>query len=232
MSRLATRLVAVLAPIALLVPAAAHAKQVTVDDAVADAKAINMAVAFGELFDGSTTEAPFFLDAPAETSTDVVRTTIDHARKRLTLTVQFRDLVATNGRSVDFRIITPAGRYALGVRDVAGRTFSDLYPLGRPDDSVVVVSDDGSITITATDEPKPCRTVRARFDMVADTLTASAPTSCLGSPKWVQVSAAVSRTQVTGQPDGSANIAGYADDAFRGGLSVKSLGRSQKVRRG
>jgi len=229
--RLGVRLLAALLPAALLLPAAAHADQVTVDDAVGDAKAVNMALAFGELFDGSTAEGPFLLDAPAETSTDVVRTTIDHARKRLTLTVQFRDLVAATGRSVEFRIITPAGRYALGVQEMAGRTRSDLYPLGRRDSSVVV-SDDGTVTVTVTDEPKPCRTVRARYDMVADTLTASAPTSCLGSPKWVQVSAGVSRTQVTPQPDGSANIAGYADDAFRGSLSENSLGRSPKVRRG
>ena len=79
---------------------------------------------------------------------------------------------------------------------------------------------------------KPCRTVRARYDLVADTLTASSPTSCFGSPKWVQVAAGASRTVITPQGDGSVNLAGYADDAFRGGVSVKSLGRSPKVHRG
>ena len=81
-------------------------------------------------------------------------------------------------------------------------------------------------------EPKPCRTVRARYDLSADTLTASAPTACLDSPTWVQVAAGVSRSKVTPQADGSVNLAAYLDDAFRGGVSLESLGRSPKVRRG
>jgi hypothetical protein len=231
MSRLATRLLAVLAPAALLLPAAAHAEQVTIDDGAGDAKAVNMAVVLGGLLDGSTQHGPPLLDAPAETSADVVRTTIDHARKRLTLTVQLRDLVDTVGHSVEFRIFTPEGRYALttGVRD--GRTTAEIYPLGRTGGSVLV-SDDGTVTVTSGPDVKPCRTVRARYDAAADTLTASAPTSCLGSPTWVQVAAGVSRTRVTPQGDGSANIASFVDDAFRGGVSINSLGRSPKVHRG
>ncbi|KQV65831.1 hypothetical protein ASC64_13135 [Nocardioides sp. Root122] len=231
MSRLATRLLAVLAPAALLLPAAAHADQVSVDDAAGDAKAVNMAVALGGLLDGSTQDGPLLLDAAAETSTDVVRTTIDHARKRLTLTVQLRDLVDTDGHSVEFRIFTPEGRYALTAGVVDGRTMADLFPLGRSGTSVSV-SEDGTVTVTEGPVTKPCRTVRARYDVAADTLTASAPTSCLGSPKWVQVAAGVSRTKVTPQADGSANLASWVDDAFRGGVSLNSLGRSPKVRRG
>lgn len=231
MNRTATRLLAVLAPAALLLPAAAHAEQMTFDDAAGDARAVNMAVALGGLLGGSTEEGPLLLDAPAETSTDVVRTTIDHARKRLTLTVQLRDLVDANGSSVEFRIVTPEGRYALAAGVVDGRTMADLSPLGRGG-STVIVSEDGAVTVTEGPIVKPCRTVRARYDVAADTLTASAPTSCLGSPKWVRVAAAVSRTSVTPQGDGSANIASFVDDAFRGGVSLKSLGRSPKVRRG
>jgi hypothetical protein len=74
--------------------------------------------------------------------------------------------------------------------------------------------------------------VRARHESSADTITASVPTACLGTPKWVQVAAGVSRTKVVPLADGSANIASYLDDAFRGGVSERSLGRSPKVRRG
>ena len=231
MSRLAARVLAVLVPAALLVPATSHAASVTIDDAAGDAKAVNLAVVFGDLANGTTTDGPLFLDAPAETSTDVLRTTIDHARKRLTLTVQVRDLVELDGSSVNFRIFTPEGRYALISRIAGGRTVTDFYPLGRGG-STVFVSDDGAVTITAGEEPKPCRTVRARYDVAADTMTASVPTSCFGSPKWVQVAAGVSRDRITPQGDGSVNLASYADDAFRGGLSIRSLGRSPKVRRG
>jgi hypothetical protein len=226
MSRLASRVLAVLVPAALLVPAASHAATVAIDDASGDAQAINMAAVYGEMFDGTTTSAQLFLDAPAETSTDVVRTTIDHARKRLTLTVQFRDLVEIAGHSVEFRIFTPEGRFDLIAGRLGDRTIAELSP-GRG--GVVVVSGDG---VVVGPEPKPCRTVRARYDLTADTLTASVPNACIGSPKWVQVAAGVSRTKVTPQEDGSVNLAGYVDDAFRGGVSMRSLGRSPKVRRG
>ena len=227
MTRLATRLLAVLVPAALLVPAAAHAERVTVDDATGDARAVNIAVAFGDLVNGTTTDGPYFLDAPAETSTDVVGTTIDHARKRLTLTVQFRDLVSIEGHAVEFRLVTPEGRYSLATQVYGGQTSADLYP-GRG--TTVVISGGGADGVGGA--TKPCRTVRARYDLAADTLTASAPTSCLGSPTWVQVGAGVSRTVITPQPDGSANFAEYVDDAFRSGISVRSLGHSVKVRRG
>ena len=228
MSRLATRILAVLVPAALLVPAASHAAVVTVEDGAGDAKALNWAVVYGGLFNGtSTDEAQVFLDAPAETSADVVRTTIDHARKRLTLTVQFRDLVDVEGHSVEFRIFTPEGRYYLIAARSGDRTTADFSP-GRG--SVVVISD-GDLEGSG-DGTKPCRTVRARYDLTADTLTASVPNACIGSPKWVQIAAGVSRTKLTPLEDGSVNLAGYVDDAFRGGVSIQSLGRSPKVRRG
>ena len=126
--RLGLRLLALALPAALLVPAAAHAGTLTVDDGAGDAKALNMAVIFVEMFDGTTADGPIFLDAPAETSTDVVRTTIDHARKRLTLTVQLRDLVDTEGHSVEFRIFTPQGRYDLS----AGSYGDRCVPISRP----------------------------------------------------------------------------------------------------
>ncbi|GAA1923309.1 hypothetical protein [Nocardioides hwasunensis] len=106
-----------------------------------------------------------------------------------------------------------------------GRTRADLPP-GR---GIVTVLDDEGTVIAG---PKPCRTVRARYDVAASTLVASAPTSCIGSPRWVQVAAGANRIRVTPQPDGSANLASWADDAFWGGLSITSMGRSPKVRRG
>lgn len=227
-SRLGLRLLALVLPAsALLLPASALAASVSVDDGAGDAKAINMGVVLGGIFDGTTTEGPLLIDAPAETSTDVVRTTIDHARKRLTLTVQFRDLVDADGHLVNFRIFTPEGRYDLTASRLGDKTRADLSRGGAG--SIAVTSGDPA---TVGPETLPCRTVRARYDLTADTLTASVPTTCLGSPKWVQVAAAASRTKVTPQADGSVNLAGYVDDAFRGGVSIKSLGRSPKVRRG
>ncbi|RYB95205.1 hypothetical protein EUA93_13155 [Nocardioides oleivorans] len=182
-----------------------------------------MGVALSDLFGASSAEGPFFLDAPAETSTDIVRTTIDHATKRLTLTVQFRDLVDVDNHSVEFRLFTPRVRYVLSARMSGARTEANL----------VFVGIRGKGTYHANRDPmQPCRSVRARYDLAADTLTASVPTACIGAQNWVQVAAVATRVKVTPMEDGSANFAGHADDAFRGGLSTESLGRSPKVRRG
>lgn len=223
-SRHGARLAALVAPLALLAPAVAHADSISVDDASGDVKALNVGALFGELLNGVPVEGPFLLEAPAETSTDVVRTTVDHARKRLTLTFQFRDLVEVEGHSATIRIRTSSGRYDLVVGRAGGTTIADLVPSGG---FMVTEDGDGDVTL-----PKACRTVRARYDVAADTLTTSAPTSCLGSPRWVQVSATASRTKITPQADGSANFAAWADDAFRSRLSENSMGRSPKVRRG
>jgi hypothetical protein len=93
LSRCGARLAALIAPVALLLPAAAHADQVTVDDAVGDAKALNFGSELGGFLFGTEAEGqPLFLDAPAEAATDIVRTTIQHG-KRVTVTTYFRDLV-------------------------------------------------------------------------------------------------------------------------------------------
>ncbi|NYE35170.1 hypothetical protein F4692_000274 [Nocardioides cavernae] len=159
MTRLATRILAVLLPAAAIVPASAHAASLTVEDVVGDARAINMGAVFGELVEGQPTEGPFLLDAPAETGSDVVRTTIDHARKRLTVTVQLRDLVAPQETSVDFRILTAKGRYDLSVASFGGEVSAELYP-GRGTSAVFA----DEVTVTSGSGTKPCRTVRARYD--------------------------------------------------------------------
>lgn len=216
MSRHGARLAAVLAPAALVLPAAAHAQTASFDDAIGDAKAANLAA---ELL--GDTDGPRFLAAPAETSTDITRTTIDHATKRLTLTVQFRDLVVTDEHSIQYRITTPDGRWGLFAGMSGDRAQAELIPLRLSAET----THDGPLH-------RPCRTVRARYDVAADTVTSSIPTACIGSPKWVQVSAGAARMSVTPQTDGSVNLAGYVDDAFRSGVSINSMGRSPKIRRG
>ena len=77
-----------------------------------------------------------------------------------------------------------------------------------------------------------CRSVRGRYDVVAETVTVSFPAACIGKPKWIQVASGATRIQVTPIGDGSINLAGWADDAFRPSLSENSRGRCPKVRRG
>ncbi len=220
MSRLATRLAAVLAPVALLLPAAAHAERVTVDDAVGDAKALNLASELGGLFFGTDAgNQPMFFDAPGEAATDITRTTITHAR-RVTVTTYFRDLVETAEHSLDMRILTPRGRFDLAVaRSADGSGYAELAP-------AILVTDNGEV------RPRPCRSVRGRYDVVAETVTVSFPAACVNDPRWVRVASGASRLQMTPVGDGSINLAGWADDAFRSGLNENSMSRSPKVRRG
>lgn len=220
MSRHGARLAALLAPVALLLPTAAHAEQVTVDDAVGDAKALNFASEMAGFLFGTEVEGqPLFLDAPAETATDITRTTIQHA-KRVTVTTHFRDLVETAEHSLELRFFTPDGRYSLSAsRSADGTGYAHLFP-------AVIVTDEGPV------RPRPCRSVRGRYDVVAETVTVSFPAACIGKPRWIQVASGATRIQVTPIGDGSVNLAGWADDAFRSRLSEKSMGRSPKVRRG
>ena len=220
MSRLATRFVAVLAPATLLLPAAAHAEQVSVDDAVSDAKALNFASdTVGLVFGTGGDEGPPFLDAPAETATDITRTTIQHA-KRVSITVQFRDLVETADYSVSVGIRTPDERFdVFASRSADGAQDAVLFP-------PVVVEE------SVPGRPRPCRSVRGRYDEVAETVTVSFPAACVGKPRWIQAQVGAARFQVTPLGDGSVNLAGWADDAFRPSLSENSRGWSPKVRRG
>ena len=219
--RLGLRLLALALPAALLVPSAAHAeKVVTEDDAAGDAKALNLASDLAGIFFGTGGDGgPSFLDAPAETATDITRTTIRHA-KRVSITVHFRDLVETAEHSVDIGIRTPDETFNVSaVRSADGSEHAELFPPVVIDESV-------------PGRPRPCRSVRGRYDVVAETVTVSLPAVCIGKPRWIQVEIGASRFQVTPIGDGSVNLAGWADDAFRSSLSEKSLGRSPKVRRG
>lgn len=220
MSRHGARLAAFLAPVALLLPTAAHAEQVTVDDAAGDAKAINFGSELGGFLFGTETEGqPLFLDAPAEAATDITRTTIQHG-KRITITTHFRDLVETAEHSVEMQVHVPRARFDLAVaRSADGTGFAELAPR-------MVTSENGDW------QPRPCRSVRGRYDVAAETVTVSFPAVCVGKPRWVQIASVASRLQITPVGDGSVNLAGWADDAFRARLSENSMGRSPKVRRG
>ena len=138
----------------------------------------------------------------------------------MSITTRFRDLVETAEHSLEMRILTPRGRFDLSVaRSADGSGYAELAP-------AIVVGEDGEV------RPRPCRSVRGRYDVVAETVTVSFPAACVNDPRWVQVASGASRLQMTPVGDGSVNLASWADDAFRSGLSENSMGRSPKVRRG
>ncbi|MBS2937180.1 hypothetical protein KDN32_05440 [Nocardioides sp. J2M5] len=204
------RLVAALVPALLLLPVAAHAETVTIEDGAGDARAYNFAGEFGT----EPPARPAFLDAPAETSVDVVRTDITHAR-RVTVTLHFRDLVDLDQHSLDMRVFTPRAR------------FTALAFAGEGPGRAILVPDRGIVQHT-----RPCRTVRSRYDLAADTVTVSFPAACIDDPRWLQVAIVATRLDVTPLGDGSVNLAGFADDAFRAHVSERSRAKSPRIHRG
>jgi hypothetical protein len=120
MSRLATRLVAVLAPVALLLPAGAHAEKVVTEDAVGDAVT---------LIDEST-DLDEATPAPDHAGTDVVRTAVAHGAKRLRVRVAFRALERDPFQFIVIRVRTPHGNYELVVERLGGKPITSI-DLGR-----------------------------------------------------------------------------------------------------
>ncbi len=154
---LATRLLAVLLPAALLlVPSPAHSEKIVTHDAVGDA------VVVGWLADDEAELPP----TPDPSPADIVRTIAAHGERRLAVAVHFRDLTGGRERSMRVLVRTPSGSFHLEVRTKGRRTRTTLDRRG---------------------EPLGCRGLRARVDVGADVVAVSVPTACLASPRWVRL---------------------------------------------
>jgi len=113
MSRLATRLVAVLAPVALLLPVAAQAEKVVTEDPSGD-----VVVAVSD--EGDET-------APSDyAGVDVVRTVVAHGDTALRLRVHFRALARDPFQITVARIRTPQGHYDVAVERLGGRPVASF----------------------------------------------------------------------------------------------------------
>lgn len=147
--------------------------------------------------------------APDYAGVDVVRTAVAHGANRLRVVVRFRALERDPFHFTVIRLVTPQGKYDVIVERLGGSPISNLEG-GR--------------------DAADCRGLKAKVDLGADTLTTTLPTSCIGSPRWVQVGVgAVAVSADQGSPE---LVAGYADDAHRAGEIRDSLAKGPKVRRG
>jgi hypothetical protein len=116
MSHLATRLLAVLVPVALLTPAAAHAEKVVTEDAVGDAVT---------LVDESA-DLDEAIPAPDHEGADVVRTAVAHGAKRLRVSVAFRALERDPFQFIVIRVRTPRGNYEVLVERLGGKPITTI----------------------------------------------------------------------------------------------------------
>lgn len=204
--RLRARLLAVVLPAVFFVPAVAHAEKVVTEDAVGDVVTVT--------FEASpdAPEDPPLVPAPDEASTDITHTVVANGNKRLRITVHFRDLVTARSHTTIVRLVTPRGAFDIGVDKVDGSkaetSLSRRY--GREVE---------------------CRALDARVDGGADLVAISVPSSCVDSPRWVQVGVgAISLVEAPTEADPEA-LAVFADDGHRD--TVKdSLAKGPKVHRG
>jgi len=156
-SRLGLRLVALVAPAALLAPAAAHAEKVVTHDPAGDAGVV------GWLAEEDAELPPVPDPSPA----DIVRTVAAHGETRLSITVHFAELAGVRDHSMQVLVRTPPGAYRLEVEKREGRR--------------------ARATLTQPGQQADCRALRARYDTGADAVAVSVPTACLSSPRWVRL---------------------------------------------
>lgn len=204
MSRLVTRLLAVLVPAALLVPAAAHAEKVVTEDAVGDVVSIGPTEQGGDDLDN-------LVPAPENLTADVVRTTVDHGASRLRVRVDLRELGTSRDYFAVLRVRTPAGTFEAETENLGRRPKVDLTRGHRDVD---------------------CPRLRVVTDRPAARATVTIPTACLGAPRWVQVGVGVALVDTVTTAEGVEEIMVFADDAHRPGDIRDRIALGPKVRRG
>lgn len=205
--RTPSRLLALLFPLALLAPVAAHAEKVVTRDVASDAQLVTTTLPLDE--SSVVTTDP----APDETAVDITRTVVAHGTTRLRVTVHLRDLVLDTAHQTFVHLVTPQGRFEVLVGKNPGlRAQSVLTKRGIETD---------------------CRGRRATVDGGADTVSISLPTACIGAPRWVRIGVRVTREARLHEDSATpSEYTEFADDGHRGVVRENSLGLGPRVHRG
>lgn len=153
-----------------------------------------------------------FVPAPQEAAVDITRTVTALGHRRLSVTVRFRDLQVRPRHTTLVRVGTPR------------RTFDVIAERTSASRATVEVSDRG-------DTAFECRGLRVGYDGAADLVSLSVPTSCLESPRWVQLGVRATASPEA-NPENPSTIILFADDGHRGSIRENSIGKGPKVRRG
>lgn len=201
--RLSVRLLAAMVAAAVLAaPTAAHAERVVTTDPAGDVVRASYTHIEGE--------EPVRAPAPDVTTVDVTRTVVNHGEHRLRVTLRYRDLRRTQHDQVVVRVRTPDRRFFVLVVRHRRAPQGEAHLLGR-----------GEVE---------CSGLRSSFDDAADRASVSVPTSCLGSPRWVQVGVAAQTLVTDGDDPEQVNV--FLDDAHRDGFGSAGLRQGPRVRRG
>ena len=204
-SRFGLRLLALVVPVVLLAPMAAHAEKVETTDPAADV------VSLGPTEEGEDDLANL-VPAPDNLTADVVRTVVDHARSRVRVRVDLRELGRSRTYFAVLQVRTPAGTFEVETVNLGRRPKAE---------------------ITRRHRAVECPRLRAVGDRAAARAVITIPTSCLGAPRWVQVGVGVASIETVTTPEGAEQLVVFADDAHRAGtISDENLTKGPKVRRG
>ncbi len=114
-SRSGLRVLAAVLPLALLVPAAAHAEKVVLDDAVGDVVSVTDDQELGES-----------VPAPDYAGVDVLRTTVAFGANRLRVGVRFRALERDPFQITVVRVKTPDRAFDISVERLGGKPIATI----------------------------------------------------------------------------------------------------------
>lgn len=175
-----TRVTAVLA--ALLVPAvvaplgAASAQTVSVKDGSGDTWEV--------FWDPNVHESETYTQAGSVPNADVTKMTVSHTRKRITVTATYVELVQDDAYKPDIREwfrLAGGGGAMLNIFVHDSWSEPEVFFWKRP------------LQVPwASRQRARCSGVTSAFDFDRNTWTTKLPTSCLGSPTWVQFHGATS----------------------------------------
>lgn len=115
-SRLGLRLLALLVPAVLVLPAAAHAEKVVTEDAIGDVLSLA----------ADTVDIDQALPAPDYAGGDIVRTAVDHGDHRLRVSVRFRALERDPFQFTVIRVKTRQGTYEIVVERLGGNPIASI----------------------------------------------------------------------------------------------------------
>ena len=198
------RVIAALAVITVLAPAAAHAERWAGGDPRGDVE--------GWHFDpepepcGTDTQ----IDATQNANSDITRLVARHTRTAVQLRVRFRDLDPALEQATMIHIATTARRgWFLVIDRFQGRSgkFRVVSFLAKEPNYPDPEDLGDECGTSGSSARAPCRT-RPEVDLDANVVRASVARSCLGNPRWVRVG--VDAFGWTDSPDGTS--VSYSDE--------------------
>ena len=198
-------LLALVAPAVLLLPSSAHAEEVVTEDPAGDAVRV-----IGAPVDGPGEDE--IVPAPENTTTDVLRTVVDHSASRVRVTIRLRELGSGRSYYGVLQVRTPDGTYEV-----------EAERLGR----------DPKLDMTHRNGAVDCARLRASSDRARARVVVTIPTACLASPRWVQMGVGIVSVETMPTDAGSEELVALADDAHRPGtIRTNALAKGPRVRRG